>query len=264
VKQRIFKWLEDHDIGTSMVHVYTQDEWRERNEPYGNDAAYTITMEGDLYTIMNYPAGPEDVRLSQEFVAFLASIGFAYEMGFAWSIHLYPEEPVPLPPPRRGDTRAEIAQLANKLSAKAETYYRAPLLSAGARRETLEKWLSWADPNGRVIDWEDPEVSEDELWGAIKKFAESMKTLEDWTFGYNDDLSTFAAVLYPDVPGRTLLLVMTGEEGETPQYAGEAVYLALLELNEDAADWEEVHAAGFDSATDAAYAVATDPKWGIA
>jgi hypothetical protein len=185
VRQKILDWLQDYDISTSMVHVYTQDEWRARNEPYGNDAAYTITMEGELYTIMNNPTGPEDVRLSQEFVAFLESLGFEYEMGFAWSIHLYPEEPAPSPPPQRGDRpgwHGKAAQAANKASyAKLPGRHGLPPALTPTdgddkwSRARLEKWLEWADPNGRVIDWDDPSLSAEELWGAIEQLTAAIQ-----------------------------------------------------------------------------------------
>jgi hypothetical protein len=139
-----------------------------------------------------------------------------------------------------------------------------PLLTPNAPRRDLEAWLAWADPDGRFIDWDDPSVHEEELWQALKALAADVQALENWSLGYNRDLSTFAAVRYPDVSGRTLLLVMTGEEGETPEPYDEYAQLALLELDEDEGDWKEVHAATFNSPAEAARAVETDPVWGIA
>lgn len=139
-----------------------------------------------------------------------------------------------------------------------------PLLTPDAPREKLEDWLAWADPNGLAIDWEDPEISVGELWATVKTLAGNIQPLASWSFGYNDDLNAFAATRYPRVPGRALLLVMTGEEGETPEPFDQNVDLTLLELEEDAAEWEEVHAALFGSIAEAHAAAETDPVWGIA
>lgn len=170
-------------------------------------------------------------------------------------------------PPLRGDRPGwhnDTSIAANKAVPLSPSRPFPPLLTPNAPREKLEGWLSWADPNGRFIDWEDPDVSEEELWQAVKTLAADVQALGEWSLGYNDDLNAFAAVRYPSARrGRMFMLVMNGEQGDDPE-PGEAVYLALLELDEDAGEWVELHAADFRSPAEATYAVETDPKWGIA
>lgn len=90
--QRLLSDLDlDHD-----TWVYTQDEWRKRGEPYGNDAVLSIASEGGLYRLIN--GGPPRDELGRAawqaeidtFNAWLERYRLYYEMGFAWSFHFYP------------------------------------------------------------------------------------------------------------------------------------------------------------------------------
>jgi hypothetical protein len=89
VKTAVEKWLKERELFRD-TRVYTREEWRERGEPYGNGAVATIATEGPLYAIMNYGEAPRTLEL---LIGFLEKMGLWYELGYAWSIHLYPHEP---------------------------------------------------------------------------------------------------------------------------------------------------------------------------
>jgi ubiquitin-protein ligase len=88
LKAFITDWLRKHDL-LYDTKVYTPDEWLARGEKYGERSLLTITTEGPLYDMMNDGWNP---RLYEKFQAFLTSIGIWYELGYAWSIHLYPKQ----------------------------------------------------------------------------------------------------------------------------------------------------------------------------
>jgi hypothetical protein len=94
VRREIVKWMESKDLYHD-VHVYTQEEWQKRGEKFGNTGILTITAEGPFYQVMNYPESKADVRLIDEFNAFMDKLGFWTEQGYAWTWHLYPKESGP-------------------------------------------------------------------------------------------------------------------------------------------------------------------------
>ncbi len=91
VKVEVEKYLKKNKLSHES-HVYTQEEWRERGEEYGNDAVATIATEGPLYDLLNngdWPGASSEIRSFEEF---LTGLGLWYELGYAWSAHLYPLE----------------------------------------------------------------------------------------------------------------------------------------------------------------------------
>jgi len=75
----------DYDSG-----IYTQEQWRARGEQYGTDAVLTITTEGPLYDVLNFHGGASTYREEEKFRSFLEKLGYYYELGYAWSVHIYP------------------------------------------------------------------------------------------------------------------------------------------------------------------------------
>jgi hypothetical protein len=70
--------------------VYTQKEWKQRGEKYGNDAPITIVSEGELYAILNDGGGRGAAALAKRFEKFLKSRDLYAEQSYAWAVHLYP------------------------------------------------------------------------------------------------------------------------------------------------------------------------------
>lgn len=82
-------WL-DKDEGRKRgdARVYTKQEWRDRHEPYGNDAICTLVIDGSpLYDAFNY--GTYGWKTAEDFGDLCHSLGCWYELGFAWSVHIY-------------------------------------------------------------------------------------------------------------------------------------------------------------------------------
>ena len=76
------------DIDT---HWYSKTAWKERGEPFGNEAALSLTFEGPLYEALNYgewggyrAGGADDVIHTTA-----RKYGFYAEMGYAWSLHFH-------------------------------------------------------------------------------------------------------------------------------------------------------------------------------
>jgi len=90
-RRAVEQYLRSHDLSHDS-HVYTQEEWRARNERYGNDAVLTIVTEGPLYALLNRGDWETAARELEEFNRFLETLGLWYELGYAWSVHLYPRE----------------------------------------------------------------------------------------------------------------------------------------------------------------------------
>lgn len=87
----IEQYLKAHDLSHDS-HVYTREKWRERNEKYGNEAELTITTEGPLYALLNRGDWETAAEELDDFNRFLDSLGLWYELGYAWTVHLYPTE----------------------------------------------------------------------------------------------------------------------------------------------------------------------------
>lgn len=74
------------------VALYSQEEWAKRKELLGNNALLSFTFEGPIYNVINgYCA---DRKLTRDFNTdlgtALAALEVYQEMGYAWSMHVYP------------------------------------------------------------------------------------------------------------------------------------------------------------------------------
>lgn len=70
------------------ARLYTKSEWRKRGEPYGNNAVCTLVIDGSpMYDVLNY--GGSGWQISERFHDMLGELGYWYELGFAWSVHIY-------------------------------------------------------------------------------------------------------------------------------------------------------------------------------
>ena len=78
----------DYDMG-----FYSKSAWRARGEPFGNEAAWSMTFEGPLYEALNYGEwGGFREGGAVDFLAETArKYGYFFEQGYAWSGHFYPD-----------------------------------------------------------------------------------------------------------------------------------------------------------------------------
>jgi hypothetical protein len=90
--QLVNKWLSElTDIERGDAKAYTAKEWRDRGEPYGKNSLATIVIDGSwLYDVFNaYDCAGFAQKVEMRFSNLLGGRGFFYEMGFAWSLHIY-------------------------------------------------------------------------------------------------------------------------------------------------------------------------------
>jgi hypothetical protein len=81
------EWLASHEYMKGDAKIYTTQEWRDRGEKYGRGAFCTLTLDGSpLYNMVNYMEMP---KLHEEFQEMLRKNGFYYDLGYAWSMHIY-------------------------------------------------------------------------------------------------------------------------------------------------------------------------------
>lgn len=86
--------LRERCLLDSDLHFYTREAWCDRGEQYGRTADLTLTLDGAaLYDVVNFTM-PELGPVQDAFVEFLGSLGYWYELGYAWSLHMYPLHPV--------------------------------------------------------------------------------------------------------------------------------------------------------------------------
>jgi hypothetical protein len=88
LKKLVTDWLRRNKLLYDTT-VYTPEEWRERGEKYGGGAVLNIATEGPMYNMLNYGENP---KLYEKWQQFLISIRLWEELGYAWSVHLYPKE----------------------------------------------------------------------------------------------------------------------------------------------------------------------------
>jgi len=86
VQAYLKKWGLDYD-----VHWYSKTKWRERGEPFGNEADLSLTFEGPLYEALNYGSyGGYRAGGAQDFLAEVGrKYGYFFEQGYAWSGHFH-------------------------------------------------------------------------------------------------------------------------------------------------------------------------------
>jgi hypothetical protein len=91
LQQRLDDWLVGRDL-VDGVRYYAREAWRARGEPYGNDAELTLTLDGaTLYGVVNHTAtnAAWAFREDDALHKYLEELGYYYELGYAWSLHLY-------------------------------------------------------------------------------------------------------------------------------------------------------------------------------
>lgn len=92
LRHEIYEWVKKNRLGPD-VFFYSAADWQKRGEEYGNTAPLTVTFEGTLNHVLNYPRSEEDVRLYREFMEEIPERhGFYVEQGYAWSAHFYQTE----------------------------------------------------------------------------------------------------------------------------------------------------------------------------
>jgi hypothetical protein len=96
LRKRVNHWLAENlsAYAVTQLHWYGPKEWADQGEPYGNDAAATVLIEGtSLHTVLNYPETDKAFKLYDAFYAFVNSLGYVAELGYTWSLHFYPQKP---------------------------------------------------------------------------------------------------------------------------------------------------------------------------
>lgn len=68
---------------------YSKTAWRERGEPYGNDAPLSLTFEGPLYEVFNYGESRMAQDVYERTLQIAQQHGFWFELGFGWSMHFH-------------------------------------------------------------------------------------------------------------------------------------------------------------------------------
>ena len=91
LKANIELYLHRKDLSRDSS-IYTPEQWRQRGETVGRNAILTIATEGPLYSLINRPEWRGAASEHADFTDFLGSLGVYYELGHAWSLHLYPLE----------------------------------------------------------------------------------------------------------------------------------------------------------------------------
>jgi hypothetical protein len=68
--------------------VYSREEWDgKRGEVYGRNAFATLAVDGSyLYEVFNYGESP---KYYERLSTMLDNAGFYFELGYAWSLHVY-------------------------------------------------------------------------------------------------------------------------------------------------------------------------------
>jgi hypothetical protein len=81
-------WLKKRKLDYD-VFFFSASAWQDRGEKYGKGSLFTMTAEGTLNHILNYPETKADVRIAEAFLKFLEKLGIYYVQGYAWSFHFY-------------------------------------------------------------------------------------------------------------------------------------------------------------------------------
>lgn len=90
-------WMLRNELMTKDVGFYTRSEWLQRSEIVGRNSVLTMTFEGStLYHILNDTLSHARAychRLEGELRELLEGLGYHYELGYSWSLSLYPNGP---------------------------------------------------------------------------------------------------------------------------------------------------------------------------
>lgn len=95
-RNRAYKILKDfmnsHKDLKGDAFVCTHDEWLSRGEPYGQDSLATMAMDGSsFYNVFNGYTQSYSMAQAviEKLTAELDKADFYYELGFAWTLHIY-------------------------------------------------------------------------------------------------------------------------------------------------------------------------------
>lgn len=95
LKLAITSWLLHNKFFVEEIHFFTRTEWALRGEPYGRNSVLAMTFEGSaLYHVLNDTLGDRSLsaRIEDDFRRMLAGLGYYFELGYAWSLSLYPTD----------------------------------------------------------------------------------------------------------------------------------------------------------------------------
>ena len=88
-KKAVEQYLQSRELDHGSS-VYTGDEWHARGERYGKGSVVTVTTEGPLGHLLNGYVEEGSEELINDWDRFLKTLGLYWELGYAWSVHLYP------------------------------------------------------------------------------------------------------------------------------------------------------------------------------
>jgi hypothetical protein len=90
------RWLVERQCDRGVC-FYSAKEWAEKGETMADGAALHLVIEASpLFSLVNtywddFPGGVETAQAAlNDLNDFLESRGYFYELGYAWSMHLYP------------------------------------------------------------------------------------------------------------------------------------------------------------------------------
>jgi len=89
VEKAVRQWAKELDISLTDTSFYSQEDWAKRKERFGNQAEVSITTEGELNLILTYGTYP---HARDSFYELIEKLGYWFELGYSWSIHLYKPE----------------------------------------------------------------------------------------------------------------------------------------------------------------------------
>lgn len=167
LKKEIGLYLKSKKLDPNS-EIYTHEEWAARGEKHGRDAMLTIVTEGPLGRLLNYGDRPGAEKELEDWNAYLESLGLWWELGFSWSIHLYPlDGPMLAGPGRRSLGAFGFEEGAGLLIARIDDW-KVLLIK---RSVDVPSPYHWAPPGGRL------ELGEERMKGAIREATEEIGDL---------------------------------------------------------------------------------------
>jgi hypothetical protein len=145
---KISRWLKDNNLDYG-VSFYSPLEWLKRGEKYGENSVLNITGDGaDLFDALNagYEEGGE---LDEKFTEFLNGLGYWYELGYSWSIHIFPREGGLGDLPQSRPLNVIAAEI--RRDWKNVNYAAAPYLQAMAQMGSIKDNYGMDDGKGIVL-----------------------------------------------------------------------------------------------------------------
>jgi hypothetical protein len=88
LKNAVHGWLTANEVDRD-TWIYTQQEWRARDETCLLDSSLVLVFEGGMYSVVN-SGHPESTALYRKFERLLQRFGYFIEFGHAWNTGFYP------------------------------------------------------------------------------------------------------------------------------------------------------------------------------